>query len=483
MSSFPNLPQVALHSTSWHTLQGGYCKVRGTIETEINFELLLPRNWNGKFAMGGGGGFVGSVDNIALLYGAVRSGYASAGTDTGHSAHRIDARWALNNPERLENFGHRAVHLTATTAKALLATYYGRESTENYFIGCSRGGGQGLMEAQRYPDDFDGIVAGAPAFNWPMLAANGVQIAQKMFPDPDNLQAAVIGPAQQTLIEQTYLNQCDALDGLEDGIIEDPRACPFDITTLQCTSAAQTNCLSDTQVAAMQQVYGGAKDNQGQLYFGYPIGGETSDQGMGQWLTGGTQFNKDISKPQEKGGKSAPTMPNATFGFSTGIMKNMIFNDPDWDYSTYDFEGFRDAAEHAASVLNATDPDLRLFRQRGGKLLMYHGWSDMALSAFATIDYYEQILTTDPSASTDVRLYMMPGVDHCIGGTGPSLVNFLTVIDQWVTSGTPPEALTARWLRFGIVPTGSRPICPFPQRAVYNGEGKVRRAHSYHCAL
>jgi feruloyl esterase len=221
------LPDVRITSVTVEAAPAPHCKVAGIIGTETHFELLLPENWNGKFVMGGGGGFVGSVQNTSLMFGSLQKGYATVGTDTGHAGHPASAKWAYNNLERLVSFGHQAVHRTAVTAKALITDYFGRDISRSYFTGCSRGGGHGFMEAQRYPEDFDGIVAGSPAYDWTGVAAAATQISAAMYPDPSNLQAAVIGPEEQRLIESSYLAMCDAMDGVEDGILNDPRQCEF----------------------------------------------------------------------------------------------------------------------------------------------------------------------------------------------------------------------------------------------------------------
>jgi feruloyl esterase len=481
--SFTGSDTLRIHSISSHRLPAAHCKVSGTIETEINFELLLPENWNGKFAMGGGGGFVGSVVNTAVYYGALQSGYATIGTDTGHRGHSIDASWALNNPRRIENFGHRAVHLTAVHGKQLVKDYYGRPSGRNYFIGCSRGGGQALMEAQRYPSDFDGIVAGAPAYNWHYgIGVNATQITQEQFPDPVKLQRAVVTPEDQALIAEGYLARCDALDGVEDGILNHPPSCDFELGSLRCPGKENgQRCLDDEKINALQRIYGGAVIDGENVWPGFPFGGETAEGGMTAWLTGGLDYNSEHRSAQDNSEFEAPVMPNASFGFGTGVMKYLIFHEHEWDYSTYDFDGFAVDSAAAAAILSATDPDLSAFRARGGKLLMYHGWSDMALSALGTIDYYERVLTHDADAAQDVRLYLMPGVNHCFGGAGPSLVNFLTHIDRWVESGEAPGAIDARWLQWGVLPSGSRPLCPYPQQALYDGIGDTRDAGSFSC--
>jgi feruloyl esterase len=228
------LPDVRIISVTEESAPVLHCKVAGVIGTETHFELLLPETWNGKFAMGGGGGFVGSVMNTSLMFGSLQAGYATVGTDTGHQGHPLDASWALNNLERLVSFGHQAVHRTAVTAKALIKDYYGAEIARSYFTGCSRGGSQALMEAQRYPEDFDGIVAGAPAHNWTGLAALATQITKAMYPDPEDLRKAVVGPEEKELIQSSYLAMCDAQDGITDGILNDPRECEFDVASLLC---------------------------------------------------------------------------------------------------------------------------------------------------------------------------------------------------------------------------------------------------------
>ena len=483
--SLPDLPDVTITSVTEESDIAPHCKVAGVIGTETNFELLLPNKWNGKFVMGGGGGFVGFVINTALMYGALQSGYATVGTDTGHQGHPLDASWALNNLERLVSFGHQAVHRTAVTAKALTAVYYGQAISRSYFTGCSRGGGQALMEAQRYPEDFDGIVAGAPAYNWTGLAAGETVINRAMYPDPNNLHEATIRPQDQELIESTYLERCDAVDGLEDGILSDPRQCAFDVASLACESSQTDGCLTDQQVAAAKAIYDGPSDNQGQVFPGFPLGAETTPGGWSKWLTGGLKYNVDDDSFQ--GGVEAsdehpaPEMPSHHYGFGMGIMKYFVYNDPDWTYVDYDLNDLRGDAERVAQTLNATDPDLSAFRDRGGKLLMYTGWTDPALTALGTIDYYEQVLKHDASAAEDVRLIMMPGVDHCFGGVGPDWVNFLDEIDKWVETGDAPEQMTAYWLNEKKQPDGSRPVCAYPGYVKYNGTGDTRDASSFTC--
>ena len=479
------LPDVRITSVTVEAAPAPHCKVAGIIGTETHFELLLPENWNGKFVMGGGGGFVGSVQNTSLMFGSLQKGYATVGTDTGHAGHPASAKWAYNNLERLVSFGHQAVHRTAVTAKALITDYFGRDISRSYFTGCSRGGGHGFMEAQRYPEDFDGIVAGSPAYDWTGVAAAATQISAAMYPDPSNLQEAVIGPEEQRLIESSYLAMCDAMDGIEDGILNDPRQCEFDVATLLCEGEKTDSCLSEEQLAAVKVVYDGPTDSSGQpFYFGFPFGGESAAGGWSRWLTGGLKYQDgadDFQAGVDTGPFEAPVTPSAYYSFGIDIMRYFIYNNPEWNYVGYNYDKLAKDGARAAETLNATDPDLSAFRERGGKLLIYNGWSDNAQTSLAFADYYEQVLEHDETASDDVRLFLMPGVEHCFGGRGPSWVNFLDEIDSWVESGDAPDQVIAYWLDENMQPTGSRPVCAYPAVAKYDGNGDSREASSFSC--
>ena len=484
-SSIPSLPDVRITSVSEESAPVNYCKVAGVIGPEIHFELLLPEEWNGKFVMGGGGGFVGSVMNTSLMFGSLQAGYATVGTDTGHQSHPLDASWAHNNLERLVNFGHQAVHRTAVTAKALIKAHYQNDIARSYFTGCSRGGGQAIMSALRYPEDFDGLVAGAYAIDWTNLAAHLTQINQAMYPDPNNLQAAVVGPQEQELIESSYLAMCDEQDGIKDGILNDPRQCKFDVATLLCKDNKTDSCLSKQQLAAVKVIYDGPKDSKGNsFYYGFPFGGETAVGGWSRWLTGGLKFQAALDEFQggvDTGDFEAPVSPNAIYGFANGIMGYFIYNAPDWTYENFNFDNFEKDSALVAETLNATNPDLSAFRKRGGKMILYSGWSDNAQSGLAMVGYYEDVLTHDKTAADDARLFMMPGVEHCFGGPGPSFVNFLTEIDKWFESGKAPEQVTAYWLDENMQPNGSRPVCAYPKVAKYDGKGDTRNASSFSC--
>lgn len=479
-AALPAFPDVRIVSVSAETDFAPHCKVAGVIGAETNFELLLPDDWNGKFAMGGGGGFVGTVVNFAAAKaGALEAGYASVGTDGGHQGHPLDGSWALHNQERVVSFGHQAVHRTAVTARALTSAYYGRDASRNYFIGCSTGGRQALMEAQRYPDDFDGIVAGSPAFDFTNEVARYVWANQAMYPDSNDLSQPLLGREETELIGKAVLDQCDGLDGLNDGILANPLACEFDVSFLACDRGSSGPCLTAKQLNAAKRIYEGPRDRQGQIFPGVPPGGELSPNGWATWITGGAELTQRYRKSLPS--SSQLPVPNMSFALSNGLMKYLVYNDPDWNYADYSFQNFRSDSATTAATVNATDPDLSAFRERGGKLLMFTGWGDMALSPLRLIDYYGQVLEHDASAAEDVRLLMLPGVDHCFGGLGPDQVSYLEILDEWVETRDAPTQATAAWDEARGQGSGSRLICAYPSVLTYDGSGDPRTATSFSC--
>ena len=398
-----------------------YVEVKGVIGGTIRFELLLPEAWNGRFVMGGGGGFVGSVQNAARD--SVNRGYATVGTDTGHEWQPgYMGGWALDNLEAQVNFGHLAVHRTAEVAKAVIRAYYRADAANSYFIGCSHGGGQAMMEAQRYPRDFDGIVAGAPAFNWTGFAATMVAIAQALYPNPNHLDSTVLTKEALQKLQQGILEQCDAQDGLKDGMIQNPASVRFDLS--------KVTGLTEEQRQAIAAIYRGVRNGTRPISPGYSPGAECDPDQWIAWLVG--PVPPMLAKDH---------VPDLTFAFGTQIFKYLVFNRPDWDYSTYNFTNFEKDTHLAASFLNATDPNLDAFKARKGKLILWHGWADPALPAGATVDYYRQVQAHDPSAGDYCRLFMVPGCLHCGGGPGPANVDWLSVIVDWVEHGKAPDRL------------------------------------------
>lgn len=459
------LPDVVVESAATITPDrqknpnaANYVEVKGVIGGHIRFELLLPETWNGSFVMGGGGGFVGSVQNAARD--SVNRGYATVGTDTGHEWQPgYMANWAFDNVEAQLNFGYLAVHRTAEVAKAIIRAYYGKDAAHSYFVGCSRGGGQAMMEAQRYPKDFDGIVAGAPAFNWTGFAATMVSIAKALYPDPKHLQDTVLTKQALQKLQQSILEQCDAQDGLKDGVVQDPSTVHFDLS--------QVPGISEEQRRAIAAIYNGARNARGQICVGYPSGAECDPDQWIAWLVG------PIPPMVEK-----DHVPDLTFAFGTQVFKYLVFNQPDWDYSTYDFSNFEKDTRLAASFLNATNPNLDAFKARRGKLILWHGWADPALPAQATADYYRQVQVHDQNAGEYCRLFLVPGCLHCGGGPGAAEVDWLSVIVDWVERDKTPDKLVASKSENGKI-VMTRPLFPYPRYAVYKGSGDANSADSF----
>ena len=445
-----------------------YCKVVGVVGDEINFELLLPEDWNGKFLQSGGGGFVGSIGRSGQF--SVNRGYATVGTDTGHQASGIRAGWAQGHPERLVNYGYLAVHRTAATAKAIIRAYYGDPAKYSYFYGCSNGGRQALMEAQRYPEDFDGIVAGAPAHDFTGVLAGFLYNMQRIFPDPADVENPVITPENRKLLQSTILERCDKIDGLEDGILDDPRECGFKVEDLPlCAGDAAAHCVTVQQREAIRAVYEGPRNQDGQIYPGFPLGGEAEGGAWQGWITGPSpSLMRSFHEPSSQ------------YGFSTQSFKHLVFDDPEWDYRGYDFSTFDRDSRQLRAVADATDPGLDGLKKAGGKLILWHGWTDAALTAYGSINYFEEAEKTDPNIRDHFRLFMMPGVFHCAGGPGPDRVDWVTAIEDWVENGQAPEEPTAFRVADGKVDM-ARPLCVYPEKAVYTGSGKGTERDEFEC--
>jgi feruloyl esterase len=443
-----------------------FCRVAGVIaptsESHILFEVWMPLDkWNGKFSGVGNGGWAGTI-SFGALADQLRRGYATASTNTGHeSAPGFEmARFAHDRPEQLIDFAYRAHHETAAVAKALVHAFYGKAPGRSYFIGCSSGGYEGLMEAQRFPADYDGIVAGAPANNWTRLMAGDFDGVLAVLKDPSSF----LTPAALGLLHRSALAACDRADGVADGVVEDPRRCQFDPAKLMCSgSAAPPSCLTSPQVEAARRIYGGLKDPKtgAHLYPGLAPGSEPF------WP------HRDPASP---------------FPIPIAHYKWLVFGDPNWDWKTFDFTDSASyqaflKAEALGSTLNATNPDLKAFRQGGGKLLQYHGWNDQLISPLNSIDYYESVEKFFGSAgdiSSFYRLYMAPGMAHCSGGTGPNAFDMQAALEQWVERGVTPDQIIATHSTNGIVDR-LRPLCPYPKIAVYAGVGDTNDAANFAC--
>jgi len=468
------------------------CLVKGTIrptrDSEIKFEVWLPTtHWNRKLSAGGNGGFAGSI-NYSTLAAAVQRGYAGVSTDTGHVGKDADATWAKGHPEKLVDFGHRAVHLATVNAKAIVKAYYGVAQKRAYFIGCSNGGRQALMSAQRYPEDFDGIIAGAPAADWTGFTTAFAWDEQAML-RPNAYIPMALTPVIQAAVNQ----QCDALDGVTDGVISAPLACHFQPAKLLCAAGQTENCLTQPQIEALQLIYQGPHTSNGtRLSAGFTPGGELgSVPGLGWegWIFG------------PKAGVSTQS------AFVWGVMRDMVTGDDNWQIGSFNFD--RDPQilrDKIGPALNATNTDLSAFARRGGKLILFQGWSDAAISPANTIAYYDGVgqRMGQKKRGQFVRLFMVPGMQHCAGGPGPSSFgggvaavqppdpsrDLSAALEQWVDKGVAPESVRAirgRDLKRALYNPAvadiesSGLICAYPKHAKWNGSGDSKDAASYTC--
>ena len=461
-----------------------FCRVLAeltpTRDSDIKIEVWMPTvGWNGKYRGQGNGGFAGTIDYPGLGA-AVKRGYATAGTDTGHSGSAVDAAWALGHPEKVVDFGYRAIHEMTLKAKAIVEAFYGHNAQHSYFASCSDGGREALMEAQRFPEDYDGILAGAPANYWTHLLIGAMWDTQATTFNP----ASYIPASKLPAVSAAVLAACDARDGLTDGILNDPRQCHFDPTTLLCQGADSASCLTAPQVAALQKIYEGPRNAAGQPAFpGYLPGGEEGPDGWGLWITGPAPGRSLISL------------------FGVGYFSNMVYEKSDWDPKSFNLdEALKLAETKTAHVLNAIDPNLKPFQARGGKLILYHGWNDAAIPATNTIDYYRAVVTNLGQGDTDsfVRLFLAPGMQHCAGGPGPSFFgqfgdaptndpehNAFAALERWVEKGVAPSQVIATKYVDDNPAKGvqrMRPLCPYPQVAKYRGTGDANAAASFVCA-
>ncbi len=452
-----------------------FCRVTGVIKptstSEVVFETWLPlEKWNQRFSAIGNGGWAGVI-MFGQLADQIRRGYATASSNTGHDAGQgLDqAKFAYTYPERLVDFAWRSEHEMTIAAKAIAEAFYGGAPKHSYWIGCSTGGKQGLMEAQRFPADYDGIVAGAPANNWTRLMAGTLDMILAAAKD----SATFLPPPTLAVLAHAAMAACDAADGVVDGLIDDPRNCHFDPGSVECSpSRAAPDCLSHAQVEAARRVYRGLRDSQSgeQIYPGLEPGSELA------W--------------------SVAMNPAHPFDIPLSHYRWVGFRDSTWDWKSFDWShaadvrNLRDADARLAPVLNATNPDLDAYRARGGKLIQYHGWADMLIAPRNSIDYYTSVVNRlakgaaqrDALAEIDrfYRLFMVPGFGHCFGGSGPNQFDAETALERWVESGVAPEQLVATHATNGTVDR-SRPLCPYPKVAVYKGAGDSNDSANFVC--
>ncbi len=456
-----------------------FCRVvasaKPSTDSDIRFEVWLPAaDWNGRIWGIGNGNFAG-----AIAYGGLASqlaeGYATVSTDTGHAAKPMDTQWANGHFEKIVDFGYRGVHEVIVQAKRIVAAFYSRGASKSYFGSCSNGGRQGLMEALRYPDDYDGIIAGAPASPYTQLFI-GYPQSFKTFSDP----AHRLTPGKVEALRSAVLAACDALDGVKDGVIENPAACKFNPATLACQGAETDQCLTPPQLDAVRMLYAGTKLASGQrLFEGFAPGSETL------WYD--VHFGTDITKA-------------GAYQFSAGFYKDFVFNDAAWDFSRHDEK--RDSAlidQKFTSVLNSDGTDLNAFTKRGGKLILFHGWNDALLPAPETVAYYQRLKSAMGEAKTNeaVRLFMVPGMGHCAGGPGADSFgqyaggsgdpdkSMGAALQRWVEKGVAPERIVAGKLKEAANPAAgfarTHPLCAYPRAAKYKGVGSTDSAENFEC--
>ncbi|HWF07675.1 MAG TPA: tannase/feruloyl esterase family alpha/beta hydrolase [Bryobacteraceae bacterium] len=435
-----------------------FCRVAATLkpssDSDIRMELWLPAqtSWNGKLEADGNGGYTGSIAP-ATLAGGVARGYAAAMTDTGHEGG--SASFATGHPEKLVDFSYRAVHDMTVESKVIINAYYGNTPKLSYWNGCSAGGRQALKEAQKYPADFDGIVAGSPGINWTGRSTQAVWIAQANHKD----EASTIPPAKFAAIHAAALEACDATDGLKDGIIEDPTRCKFDPAVIQCKGEDSNVCLTAPQVETVRKIYSSVINprTKQEIFPGHEPGSELG------WNT--------MAGPQP-------------MGLGLDLFRYIVFKNPDWDYRTFNFDSDFAASAKADADVDALDPNLKPFFAHGGRIVQYHGWADPQISPGSSVRYYTSVLEALGGASkvTDnYRLFMVPGMAHCGGGEGTSTFDMLGAVEQWVEAKkAPDQILASRTARDGKVDR-TRPLCPYPQLAKYKGSGSIDDAANFTC--
>jgi Tannase and feruloyl esterase len=436
-----------------------FCRVAATVRpvegSDIRIEVWMPATaWNGRFLGVGNGGWAGSI-NYAGLANGITEGFATASTDTGHMGTGGDARFASGHPEKLIDFGYRAVHEMTLKAKTITTAFYGSKPHRSYWNGCSTGGKDGLMEAQRFPRDYNGVVAGDPANFWTRLMFG------TLWPSEATLRngASYISESKYALIHQAALKACDRLDGVADGIIGDPTACHFDPKVLECKGSA-ASCLTLAQEEAARKIYAGPIDPRRgvQIFPGLEPGSEL------RWgiLAGGP----------------------GPFSIADNYFKYVVFNNPNWDFRTLNLERDVERADLLdAKILNATDPDLIAFKAHGGKLILYHGWSDPIIAPLESVNYYKSVVAAMGSErkTTDfMRLFMVPGMMHCGGGPGPDTFDKLGAVVRWVEQGIAPDKIVASHSTHGVVDM-TRPLCPYPKMARWNGSGSTNDAANFVC--
>jgi len=429
-----------------------FLKLRPSADSDIGVEIWLPASsWNGKFLAVGNGGWGGSI-NYDDMADALRRGYATSATDDGHADR--GARFIAGHPDKFLDFAYRADHEMTVEAKRFIKAFYGRAARYSYWNGCSGGGREGLLQAYRYPDEFNGIIAGDPANvrrnAWALWLAN------QTFKDP----AAVIPPDKYPMIHRAVLDACDANDGLRDGLIDDPESCHVDFKNLECAAADRPDCLTPRQVQTAQTITSPATTPAGQVLF--------------PRLEPGTELRWG----RLAGGPSPADIFVDQFRF-------VVYQDPDWDWRSFDLERDSVRANAVDKDIDELDPHLQAFASRGGKLFIYHGWADQQVAPGSSIEFYDSVVKLSANSARApnwIRLFMVPGMGHCTGGEGPDTFDKISVMERWVEKGEVPARVVAAHNTAGKVDR-TRPLCPYPQVSRYNGAGSIDEASNFTCRL
>jgi feruloyl esterase len=431
-----------------------FCRIAATLtptsDSDIKVEVWLPQAWNGKLQAVGNGNWAGQISYAAMAT-QLRRGYAVASTDTGHAAENTDGSWSLGHPEKIQDFGWRSEREMTLKAKAIINAHYGRAPTYSYWNGCSTGGRQGFMTATRFPADYDGIIAGDPANTRAAGNAWQLHIAKIAFA---NNEAGALSDEKLKLIHDAAVNSCDAVDGVKDGLIENPKVCRFDPAVLACKPGQTTACLTPAQLATTKAMYSPGKFSDGKEYRdGFVVG---SELGWGFLVNPGTP------------------------PYAAGHFRYIVHKDPNWDWNKFNPDTDIPLAEKAAVGLDVTSTDFSGFAREGGKMIMYHGWNDNRIPPESTVKYFENARKSSPAAAGSVRLFLVPGMGHCGGGEGPNNFDMVTALEQWVEQGRAPQQITASRIENGRT-VRTRPLCPYPQVARYKGAGSIDEAANFEC--
>jgi hypothetical protein len=451
-----------------------HCRVTGVITPEVAFEVNLPDRWNRRFYMTGNGGLAGDTLDLPTnpdRTSALTNGFVMARTNTGHDARKEPSgSFILSNPQKAIDYAYRAVHVTAETAKKIATEYYAKSIAFSYWNSCSNGGRQGLLEAQRYPGEFDGIVANAP---W--VDQTGFTIGAIW--NQKALSEAPVSIAKINKVAEKVMTKCDGIDGLKDGIIDDPRKCSFDPArdVPACPEGTDSaECLTPAQAATLKKIYSGPVAQGKSLFPGYMLGSEA--------LTSNPNGAKNTTWANALVAAQPTTKP-ADFNLAEGVMRYLVLDPPQPEYDTMTFDYDRDPALVArwSKLADAKDPDLKKFRKRGGKLIMTYGWADQILQPLMGVRYYEAVTAKNGRKTMDfARLFMVPGMSHCAGGVGPDRNDAVTAVIDWVEKGKAPDQIIASKVTDGQV-VRTRPLCPYPQIARYRGEGSIDDAANFSC--